>query len=192
MAPQGGGSDSETITGLVTLPNGKVAALSEVKLIPSDYDPSHPDEKLITKVISDSMGKFTFNTIDKNKDYNIIVKKLNSENKSQYLWGLEMKVKGSLNGNKAIALQLSNSKVFLFSMHSDVYARADSGIAYFPGTDILTRCDGIVESPIDSVPSGALRFKVISRAGWQYDTTLTSALDTTKVLASRNELKLLP
>ncbi len=188
----GGGSDAETITGIVTLPSGKAAALTEVKLIPSDYDPSQPGINLITKTISDSNGNFSFKAFDKNKEYNIIVKKLNLDGGGHYLSAQQMKIKGSNNGKTLFKIQLATSKVFLFSMHGDVYAPADSGIAYFPGTDILTHCNGIDESPIDSVPAGALRFKIVSRAGWQYDTTLTSVFDTTRVSASKSSIKLLP
>ena len=67
-----------------------------------------------------------------------------------------------------------------------------TGIAFFPGTDILAHCDAIKAATVDSVPLGLLRFVVQSRAGWQHDTTLSAARDTTKVSASKNTLILLP
>ena len=40
---RGGGSDTETLTGIVATPGGLPSARTGVKLIPAGYDPSHPD-----------------------------------------------------------------------------------------------------------------------------------------------------
>jgi hypothetical protein len=89
-------------------------------------------------------------------------------------------------------LSLSAPKIFLVSLHSSAYAAKDSGIAYFPGTDILARCDAISVSRLDSVPEGASHFVIESRAGWKHDTTLVSVADTAKVVADSAGIRISP
>jgi hypothetical protein len=182
----GGGSDTETLTGLVTTPEGTPSARTWVKLIPADYDPSHPDTTLIHRAMTDDSGRFLFEKIAKGKAYNIIAGSA-ADKSWAYAPGVEAgAVKGRLTLNLALA------KVFLFELHTENYSSLDSGIAFFPGTDIFTRCDGVSFSKVDSVPTGALRFVVRSRAGWSHDTTLASVVDTAKVLATRNGVQLYP
>jgi hypothetical protein len=184
---EGGGSDTETLTGSVADPGGAPAARTMVKLIPIDYDPSHPDDSRILRVLTDDAGRFKFGRLEKGKAYNVI-----AGNTLEKTWAY---AKGVRPGTEDKALILARAKVFLFDLHAENYQRADSGIAYFPGTDILTRCDGISFSTVDSVPSGALRFVVESLgSGWVHDTTLVSAsvIDTAKVLATENGVILYP
>ncbi|HKP95860.1 MAG TPA: carboxypeptidase-like regulatory domain-containing protein [Fibrobacteria bacterium] len=180
----GGGSDSETLTGAVSAPDGSPAVGALVKLIPAAYDPSHPDTALIRRAVTDDSGAFRFGKLDSAASYNVIVGKA-TEKSWAFMGGLKP-------GPERKPLALSLAKVFFFSMHAEGYEKQDSGIAYFPGTDILARCGGITASQVDSVPMGVLHFVVMSRAGWQHDTTLTMAADTTKVSAGKSRLILLP
>lgn len=174
---QGGGSDTETLTGLVTAPGGVPAARVAVKLLPSDYDPSHPDTSRIRKGMTDANGNFRFDKLAKDRIWNVIAGDVGSKS-----WALARNLES---GTGSQTLQLSPAKVFLFSLHSTDYQIADSGIAFFPGTDILARCGGVSASKVDSVPMGAVRFIVESRSGWKHDTTLASIPDTTRVLADK-------
>ena len=182
----GGGSDTETLTGLIASPDGKPSTRMQVKLIPVDYNPSHPDTTLILRALTDNAGRYRFEKLAKGKTYNLIAG--NAAGKS-WTFAPDLPV-GTAIGN----LTLASAKVFLFEMHTENYVTADSGIAYFPGTDILTRCNGINYSSVDSVPMGALRFVVESRAGWAHDTTLASAAvkDTAKVIATQSGVMLYP
>ncbi len=182
----GGGSDTETLTGVVASGDGSVAAHTLVKLIPADYDPSHPDTTLIRHTLTDAAGLFRFDKLDKDKEYNVI-----AGTAARKTWAY---APGLRTGQDRKSLSLSLAKVFLFSLHSQDYIQSDSGIAFFPGTDILTRCDGISLSKVDSVPMGALRLVVQSRAGWIHDTTLAYAAvkDTAKVIATKSSLILYP
>jgi hypothetical protein len=181
---RGGGSDSETLTGMVATAAGAPAARALVKLFPADYDPSRPDGAQVRSMLTSDSGRFRFEKLDTARTYNLI-----AGNAGEKSWAYAAALKP---GPASKLLALSLAKVFLFSVHADAYSPKDSGIAYFPGTDILTHCNGMTASQVDSVPSGLLRFIVESRAGWRKDTTLTAARDTTKVSASKNSLRLLP
>lgn len=180
----GGGSDTETLRGTVRDGLAAPAARIALKLIPEDYDPRRPDTLSIRRAISDDTGGFAFANVDTTRTYNLIAGDAPARK-----WAIASGIRPD---GKPQALSLSLAKVFLFSMHSGSYARADSGIAFFPGTDILAHCDGVTASKVDSVPAGALRFIVESRAGWQHDTTLAAAADTTKVSAGASKLILIP
>ena len=183
----GGGSDTETLTGLVSTPAGAPAAGALVKLIPADYDPSHPDTARLRRMIADSAGKFRFDSLDKAQAYNLIAG--GAGNAGEKTWAFAGGLRAGP-GSKPLALSLA--KVFLFALHSDSYNVLDSGIAYFPGTDILAHCEGVKASEVDSVPMGVLRFVVESRAGWAHDTTLVSAPDTAKVAADKSGVTVSP
>lgn len=186
--PQGGGSDTETLTvslsGSVSLRSGAPAAGAVVKLVPSGYDPARPDAEPIRKILADSSGNFRFADLDSGATFNLI-----AGNPGEKAWAFAGKVKA---GGSGTDLFLDPAKVFLISLHSKTYERADSGIAFFPGTDILARCDGISAAAIDSVPAGVLRLVVESRAGWKHDTTLVSVGDTAQVRADRNGIVYTP
>jgi hypothetical protein len=175
---QGGGSDTETLTGAVSLSNGKPAARILIKLVPSNYNPSQPDTGLIKRVMTDDMGQFRFEKLSKTKFYNAIAGK-----PQERAWAFAESLQ---TGDSGAPIALSMAKVFLISLEYQGYTAKDSGIAYFPGTDILTRCNGISTSVVDSVPAGVLHIVVKSRAGWTHDTTLTSTKDTADVKADQN------
>jgi hypothetical protein len=181
---EGGGSDTETLTGFVNGADGSPLAGVPVKLLPADYDPSHPDPFQIRRVLTDTAGKFRFEKVDTAQLWNVI-----AGDPARQAWAL---AQGLRPGPAAAPLALSLGKVFLFSMHATQYGARDSGIAYFPGTDILTHCDGSTPSLVDSVPEGASRFVIESRAGWKYDTTVAVPKDTTRVSADRTRLFVLP
>ncbi len=175
---QGGGSDTETLTGIVTGADGGPAIGALVKLLPADYDPSHPDTTLIRKASTDKSGRFRFEKVDSARSWNLI-----AGTPGRKSWAL---ARGLKPGPGSRPLSLSLAKVFLFSLHYAGYEYKDSGIAYFPGTDILAHCNGVSASLVDSVPAGAMRFIVESRAGWKHDTTLVSIVDSVDVQADRN------
>lgn len=182
-AQEGGGSDTETLTGLVSGTDGSPQAGIPVKLLPASYDPSHPVPALIRRALTDATGKFSFDKVDTALAWNVI-----AGDTARKAWALS----GGLRPGHPASLTLAEAKVLLVILHVSGYTTADSGIADFPGTDILTRCNGQSESAVDSVPAGALRFVVESRAGWKYDTTLAIAADTARVKADRNQILILP
>jgi len=184
----GGGSDSETLTGMVYTSEGKPSARILVKLIPADYDPSQPNVNTIRLSTTNDSGQFKFEKVDSLKVYNII-----AGNSIDKKWAISK----DATLKKVIAAQglkitLADAKVFLFSLHTSIYETKDSGIAYFPGTDILAHCDGINASTVDSVPTGALRFVVQSRAGWKHDTTLVTTRDTVSIIAEATGINVTP
>lgn len=179
----GGGSDTETLTGKVAHRDGLPAAGIPVKLLPANYDPSQPDLSMIRNSMTDSNGVYRFDSVDSLRQWNII-----AGDRPRQAWAMARNLRV---GNQA-PMVLNPGKVFLVSLHASTYAATDSGIAYFPGTDILTRCDVRSVSAIDSVPSEALRFVVESRAGWKHDTTLTVILDTARIRADRNRITITP
>jgi hypothetical protein len=182
--PQGGGSDTETLTGSVSLRSGAPAAGAIVKLIPAGYDPVRPDGTPIRKTLADASGNFRFADLDAGRTFNVI-----AGTPGDKAWAFAGEVRA---GGPGADLFLDSAKVFLISLHAKDYERADSGIAFFPGTDILARCDGVSVAAIDSVPEGVLRLVVESRAGWKHDTTLVSVGDTAQVRADRDGIVYTP
>jgi hypothetical protein len=180
----GGGSDTETLTGRVTGAAGAPAAGVQVKLIPAGYDPSRPDAAGIRRTLTGSDGTFRFEKVDTAAAWNLI-----AGDAGLKAWAFAGALRA---GGAPHALALSAPKVFLVSLHSDVYAAKDSGLAYFPGTDLLTRCNTVSVSRLDSVPAGASRFVIESRAGWKHDTTLVSVADTAKVVADSEGIRIGP
>lgn len=176
----GGGSDTETISGLVILKSGMVASNAVVKLIPKDYNPSHFEPSVIRKTITDSLGRFQFNQLKTTDSFNLIATVPNQNH-----WAFEANQVAGVHG---LNLSLKIPAVFLISLEYPTYARKDSGLAYFPGTDILTRCNGVSPSNIDSIPIGLNHIVVESRAGWRHDTTLMYAQDTLRLRADSNGL----
>lgn len=179
---QGGGSDTETLTGMVATLDGLPAAGVPVKLLPSAYDPSRPDTSLIRRALTDGQGFYRFEKVDTARLWNVI-----AGDTSNRAWALAR----DLRPGSPASLILSPAKVLLVTLHVSGYATSDSGIAYFPGTDILARCDGRSVSKVDSVPAAARRLVIESRAGWKYDTTLAPG-DTARVKADRYQILIAP
>jgi hypothetical protein len=180
----GGSSDTETLTGIVTGINGTPSIGASIKLLPANYDPSHPDTTKIRKAKTDSMGIFSFDRVDTSKVWNVIAG--STEKKS---WAM---VQGVKPGKGEQSLNLAMAKTFLISLHSSIYTVQDSGIAYFPGTDILVKCNGVTVSLVDTVPAEALRFIVESRSGWKHDTTFSTSSDTAKIMADSINIRITP
>ncbi len=180
----GGGSDTETLTGVITTDNQVAAARILVKLLPANYNPSLPDSTRILKTYTDSLGHFKFTKLDSNAFFNIIAG-VPADHKWVYAESVQV-------SHRANSLALSMSKVVLISLEYAGYETRDSGLAYFPGTDILTRCNGVSASRVDSIPSGVRHIVVTSRAGWAHDSTLVALKDTTQIKADRNGITLLP
>lgn len=181
--PDGGGSDTETLTGFVTSGDGLAAIGVPVKLLPSSFDPSLADTATLRRTLTDSLGRFRFVGVDSTQGWNLI-----AGDPMRKTWSFATEKRAG----DSVALTLSPAKVMLVTLHSSTYSASDSGIAFFPGTDILTRCDGRTASRIDSIPAGASRLVLISRAGWRHDTTLVNLGDTTRVRADRDRVLITP
>jgi hypothetical protein len=179
-----GGSDTETLTGAISTSAGTPAARILVKLLPANYNPSLPDTALIRKTYTDDRGHFKFEKLDSNAYFNVI-----AGVPTDHFWAYAESLRVS---SQKHALALSLAKVVLVSLEYSGYQTRDSGVAYFPGTDILTRCNGFTASRVDSVPTGVRHIVVSSRAGWTHDTTLVSLLDTTKIKADFKGITVLP
>jgi hypothetical protein len=177
----GGGSDTETLSGTVSIGNGVFAARTLVKLVPANYNPSKPDTALILKAITNNNGQFNFDKVNKYVYYNLIAGK-----SSDQVWVFADSLKA--NGGR-LDLTMTKAKLLLVSLESSIYKQQDSGLAYFPGTDILTHCNGIEASRIDSLPMGVSRLRVESRAGWAHDTTLVNIKDSMEVKADQSGIK---
>jgi hypothetical protein len=172
---RGGGSDTETLTGLVSLESGAPAARVQVKLLPSDYDPSHPGPDSLRIAMTDDSGRFKFDKLDSLAYYNVIAGK-----RGERSWALAESLRTGP-GRKAISL--ARSRIFMVSLEYYPYEKNDSGIAFFPGTDILVRCDGKNVYKLDSVPAQANHVIVQSNAGWRHDSTFVLVQDSVDLKA---------
>jgi hypothetical protein len=182
-----GGSDTETFTlgGRVTQ-GGLPRAQGLVKLIPSDYNPSLPSPGLIRTMRTDSSGRFRFGKLDKRIAYNLIAEGGAGERRFAFAESLQT-------DRVDETLVLEPARVYQISLHRDSsYRTLDSGVAYFPGTDILARCNGVTPSVMDSIPAGLRRLVVQSRAGWKHAGIVALAADTVRVEADSTGMRFLP
>lgn len=154
-----------------------------VKLLPAAYDPSHPDTFDIRRGVTDANGQYRFDSVDAHRLWNVI-----AGDKHRNAWALAR----DRQPGASVPLTLKTAKVFLVTLHAANYASSDSGVAFFPGTDILTRCQSGSVSLVDSVPAEALRFVVERRAGWRHDITLTAVHDTARVQADQTQILVTP
>jgi protocatechuate 3,4-dioxygenase beta subunit len=179
----GGGTDTETLTGFVVDTRGQPLPNARIKIFSSGYDPSgNKDSHVFTTVRADSNGGFTIPKSIPNGDYRLI-----AADSNRNLWGtLDFLWAGDTAAH--LKVQALPPRLYRFALESSIYLRSDSGVAYFPGTDILAHCrSGTIES-VDSVPATLNRLVIRSRAGWQHDSVLVNLPDTVTVHANVNNL----
>jgi 5-hydroxyisourate hydrolase-like protein (transthyretin family) len=182
----GGGSDTETLTGLVRTADGNPAVGAEVKLIPVLYNPSEPQQSLIRKTVTDADGRYRFlaPTDSKTGRYNLIVAAAGVDQGA---------IVDSLSADSVPAtLTLERSRVFFISLHGDTYQTSDSGKAWMPGTDFFVRCEAAVPGKMDKVPRGISDLVIVSKAGWRQDYRVTNPGDSLIIKATRLEVQCQP
>lgn len=181
-----GGSDTETLSVSGQLvKRGFPQANGVVKLIPADYNPSQLQPNRIRTTHTDASGKFKFENLEKNVDYNLLAESRVGERQFAFSGNLRA-------GRTGEVLILEPARVYHISLHKSRYEDLDSGIAYFPGTDILARCNGIIPTLIDSVPVSLRHMVVSSRAGWKHEGLMTLDADTVNVEADSTGMWFLP
>lgn len=184
--PEGGGSDTETLTGILRTADGIPAAGARVKLIPEWYDPSRPNPDHIRSTVTDAQGRYRLRVTPgvETGTFNLLAISADS---SQGIFQ-----SGLASNALPSALTMEESRVFFISLHGDSYTQADSGKAWFPGTDLFVRCDGDTATKLNSVPRGISDMVLESRAGWRHEYTVTNPGDSLLIRANRFEVQCLP
>lgn len=183
---RGGGSDTETLTGLVATATGAPAARVAVKLLPSGYDPSRPDSAALRVVMTNDSGVFKFEKLDSAGRYNLIAGEAGAR-----AWAFAESLR---TGADRKQLALKPAKTFLISLPASGGAPYTGGTAYFPGTDILAHCTAAQVAVVDSVPPGVGHIVVESDAGWKKDSTFAvfadpaTLADTAEVKAAQDSM----
>ena len=158
-----GGSDTETLTGVLLAPDGRPAANARVRLVPAAYDPVRPAPGHVREARTDAGGRYGFPKAPSDGRYNLIAADAQDDH-ALYRGGLPADTLPD-------TLRLSAAWVLYISLHGDVYQAADSGKAWFPGTDILVHCDGDAATRLPGVPRGMEAMVIESRAGWRHEFT---------------------
>jgi hypothetical protein len=179
----GGGSQTETLTGFAYSPSGERLPGIRVKLFPSGYDPSQPDTSLLRQAVTDDSGRFAFTRLDTAAFYNLI-----AGQPAQRLWAYAESLQ-TRPVDRPLTLGLAS--IVMVDLHSSgTYGLRDSGIAYFPGTDILARCDGSSPARVDSIPAGLRNLILRSRAGWEQRVEVPRDADSVFVRASATNVSI--
>ena len=179
----GGGSQTETLTGFAYSPAGERLPGIRVKLFPSGYDPSQPDTAALRQAVTDDSGRFAFTRLDTAAYYNLIAGQPDLR-----LWAYAESLQ-TRPVDRPLTLGLAS--IVMVDLHSSTtYATRDSGIAFFPGTDILARCDGRTTARVDSIPSGLRNLVLRSRAGWQHQVEVPQNTDSVFVTASSTNVSI--
>jgi hypothetical protein len=175
-----GGSDTETFTGLLLTPEGKPAAGARVRLIPSDYDPTRPDSARIRVAVTDRRGRYTFPRTESAGSYNLLA----AGNKAGALFR-EALSPDSLPDT----LRLDTARVIRLGMYEDSFYTYEPGQAWFPGTDILVRCEADSAMVMDLVPRNLNNLVLEGSHGWRHDYTIEIPGDSLSIQANRFEVK---
>lgn len=182
----GGGSDTETLTGLLHTADGKPAAGAQVKLVPSAYNPSLSAPSMIRSAFTDSKGRYRLPRMRKTGggSYNLIAIADGIEEAAfvDSLWS----------DSVPAVLTLERSRVFFISLHGETYQTSDSGKAWFPGTDFFVRCEAAAGGKLDKVPKGISELVIESKAGWRQDYVVTNPQDSLVIRATRLEVQCQP
>lgn len=177
-----GGSDTETLTGQLLGPDGSPAAGVRVKLVPAGYDPSRPAPERVRAATTDAEGRYALPSAH-GGSYNLLA--ADAAGSYGYSGGVGVYVRGLPGDSVPESLTLAKARVFLITLHGDDYAPADSGRAWFPGTDLLVRCDGVTATRVESLPAGLDSLVLESRAGWRHDYRVTVPGDSLDIRATR-------
>lgn len=186
---QGGGSDTETLTGRILSPDGLPAADVEVRLMPAAYDPSRPEPGRVRTARTDARGRYAVPMASAGT-YNLVIQA--APGTYGYAGGAGAFVGGLPGDSVPDALTLAKARVFYISLHDDAYTPADSGTAWFPGTDILVRCDGVTATRVESLPAGLESLVLQSLAGWRHDYRVTLPGDSLDISATRQGVTVTP
>lgn len=177
----GGGSDTETLTGVLRTAEGQPAANARVKLIPAAYDPSKPEPGLIRTAYTDAKGAYRFEKAPAAGAFNLLAVAATP--------GAAAFEEGLAADSVPDTLTLSKARVVFLSLHNETYATADSGKAWFPGTDVFVRCEGVTATKLETVPRGMDKMVIESRAGWRHDYQITNPADSLAIHADRNQVR---
>jgi|GEM_PF-2792719 len=152
----GGSSAPQGVRLQIRLPSGQPAGGTGVKLFASKLDPSVSDSGILISE-SDTQGRTSFPGL-KSAYYNAIAR-----DTSRGLWAFAESLQVS---EKVISLTLSVPLQVEFHLLTAA-SRPDSGILFFPGTDILIHCK--TESPCFSgdIPRGIRKAIARAASGWQ-------------------------
>ena len=186
---QGGGSDTETLTGRLLAPDGLPAAGVEVTLVPTAYDPSRPEPGQVRTATTDAQGSYSFQSAATGT-YNLVVRE--APGTYGYPGGASVFAGGLAADSVPVSLTLAKARVFYISLHDDAYTPADSGTAWFPGTDILVRCEGVTATKVESLPAGLDNLVLQSLAGWRHDIRVTQPGDSLNISANRQGVTVSP
>lgn len=186
---QGGGSDTETLTGRILAPDGLPAAGVEVRLVPEAYDPSRPEPGKVRAALTDAEGRYSVPKTSAG-NYNLIVRE--APGAYGLAGGAGVFAEGLPADSVPAVLTLAKARVFYISLHDDAYTPADSGTAWFPGTDILVRCDGVTATRVESLPAGLESLVLQSLAGWRHDYRVTLPGDSLDISANRQGVTVTP
>lgn len=172
--PEGGGSDTTTLSGTVQAVDGSPAPGARLKLFPAGYSPADPGAEPPLRAESDGSGRFAFRGLETGRRYTLL------SSGGDGTWAFADSLSA---GEQAGAFRLAPARVFYVSVYDSAFETRDSGIAYFPGTDILARCGAGGDVEIDSIPAGLRRVVVEGPDGWKHDSVLAEAQDTLYVKA---------
>jgi hypothetical protein len=178
-----GGSDTETLSGVLLTSGGMPAAGAQVKLVPSTYDPSQPDPSLIRFTYTNPQGRYTFPKSRAAGSYNLLAA-------------------GQTEGAAFIAtlsadsvpdtLSLEPTRVIFLSMFGSASYAYDPGMAWFPGTDFLFRCETEAAIAMKGLPRSLNSLVLKSTAGWRHDYTFHVPGDTLVINASKYGIECYP
>lgn len=170
-----GGTDTETLTGLMLTAQGNPAAGARVKLIPSGYDPSRPDTAKIRVAVTDPGGRYTFPKAKDAGSFNLLA--TGSAGDAVFLEALP-------GDSVPDTLRLGTARMFYVATYGDSYDY-QPGMAWFPGTDLLVRCGTDSSVTMKGVP-GNLNYLVIKGdAGWRHEFTVQVPGDTLVIGATQ-------
>lgn len=170
-----GGSDTETLLPVLLAADGAPAAGARVRLVPADYDPSQPRPASIRTATADAQGRYAFPS-GLTGAYNLIASGDGDE--AVFLAGVAA-------SSLPDTLSLETARVVFVSLHGDGYTQADSGKAWFPGSDIFVRCEVDTATKLERLPRGLDGMVIESRAGWRHEYQITNPADSLVIKADR-------
>ncbi|MEO7959579.1 MAG: hypothetical protein ABIW76_23110 [Fibrobacteria bacterium] len=169
-----GGSDTETLTGLLFTPEGKPAVGARVKLIPSTYNPSLPDTTLIRVAVTSPLGLYTFPKTRAEGSYNLLAAGMTGG--AAFLASLSA-------DSVPDTLRLEPPRSIFLRMTGSTY-NYDPTQAWFPGTDLFVRCENDSAIAWKGLPRSLNSMVFESSAGWRHDYTFYLPNDSLIITAS--------
>ena len=153
-----GGSDTETgrndtgtLEGLALDREGNPVSGVAVRLFKSGFDPFREPLSPVT-VMTDDSGKYVFENLDADSSYNLLGKR-EADTTRAFRANLRPG-----DGPDTLRLDLPVRLEMTLEYVDYPYNTLDSTTAYFPGTDILFRCDTL--TTVDTLPVGVVNLTV--------------------------------